>query len=63
MDVARQIGAAHEYLELDRDDAQEQWRAFKTANPYGFDAVVGVISFDFFMKHIWILVGRNHWQH
>ncbi|KAK7437494.1 hypothetical protein VKT23_018565 [Stygiomarasmius scandens] len=40
MDMAKQIGAADEYLELDRNSAEEQWKAFKAANPYGFDAVV-----------------------
>ncbi|THU83064.1 NADP+-dependent D-mannitol dehydrogenase [Dendrothele bispora CBS 962.96] len=40
MDVAREVGAAHEYLELDRNDAEGQWKSFKSANPYGFDVVV-----------------------
>ncbi|KAF5350786.1 hypothetical protein D9758_010330 [Tetrapyrgos nigripes] len=42
MDMAKQVNAADEYLELERDqsEAKEQWKAFKKANPYGFDAVV-----------------------
>ncbi|KAK7472215.1 hypothetical protein VKT23_000337 [Stygiomarasmius scandens] len=40
MDVAKQAGVADEYLELERNDAEAQWKAFKVANPYGFDAVV-----------------------
>ena len=40
MDVARQLGAADEYIELDRAAPQAQWDALKQANPYGFDVVV-----------------------
>ncbi|KAF5352209.1 hypothetical protein D9758_009186 [Tetrapyrgos nigripes] len=44
MDMAKNIDAAHEYLELERNgsdaDRDLQWKAFREANPYGFDAVV-----------------------
>ena len=43
MDMAKQAGVADEYLELERNDAEAQWKAFKAANPYGFDAVVCLI--------------------
>ncbi|THV07074.1 NADP+-dependent D-mannitol dehydrogenase [Dendrothele bispora CBS 962.96] len=40
MDMAKKVGAADEYFELDRNGPEEQWKTFKEANPYGFDAVV-----------------------
>ncbi|EKM56587.1 uncharacterized protein PHACADRAFT_253802 [Phanerochaete carnosa HHB-10118-sp] len=38
--VARELGAADEYVELDRADAGPQWEQLKKENPYGFDVVV-----------------------
>ncbi|KAF5352208.1 hypothetical protein D9758_009185 [Tetrapyrgos nigripes] len=44
MDMAKNIDAAHEYLELDRSgsdaDRDLQWKTLGEANPYGFDAVI-----------------------
>lgn len=40
MDLAKTLNCAHEYLELDRRDASEQWADLKTRYPYGFDVVV-----------------------
>jgi len=40
MDIAKKLGAADEYLELDRSNPGSQWEQLKKDNPYGFDAVV-----------------------
>ena len=40
MDLAKQLDAGNEYIELDRANPQAQWDALKQANPYGFDVVV-----------------------
>jgi len=40
MDLARQLDAGDEYIELDRKNPGPQWDALKKANPYGFDVVV-----------------------
>ncbi|CAK9781266.1 unnamed protein product [Cutaneotrichosporon oleaginosum] len=39
MDLARKIGAADEYIDLDRENADAQWEQIKKDNPYGFDVV------------------------
>jgi D-arabinitol dehydrogenase (NADP+) len=39
MDIAKQLNAADEYIELDRKDPEEQWKKLED-NPYGFDVVV-----------------------
>ncbi len=40
MDLAKQLGAADEYIELERGDgAKAQWAQIKKDNPYGFDVV------------------------
>ncbi|KAG6379664.1 chaperonin 10-like protein [Boletus reticuloceps] len=38
--IAKKLGAADEYIELDRNDAGAQWEKVRTDNPYGFDVVV-----------------------
>lgn len=38
--IARQINAADEYVEFDRQDPAPQWKKLKDDNPYGFDIVV-----------------------
>ncbi|GJE86580.1 zinc-dependent alcohol dehydrogenase family protein [Phanerochaete sordida] len=38
--LARALGAADEYVELDRADAAAQWAQLRRENPYGFDVVV-----------------------
>ena len=38
--LAMQLEAAHEYVELDRQDPAAQWEQLKKDNPYGFDVVV-----------------------
>ena len=38
--LAKQLEAAHEYVELDRQDPAAQWEQLKKDNPYGFDVVV-----------------------
>lgn len=40
MRVARELEAAHEYIELDRTNPGPQWEKLKKDNPYGFDIVV-----------------------
>ncbi|KAE9396458.1 GroES-like protein [Gymnopus androsaceus JB14] len=40
MDIAKQLEAADEYIELDRQDPEAQWQKLKEDNPYGFDVVV-----------------------
>ncbi|KAL0958168.1 hypothetical protein HGRIS_000331 [Hohenbuehelia grisea] len=40
MDIAKQINAADEYIELDRQNPEAQWQKLKDDNPYGFDVVV-----------------------
>lgn len=38
--IARELGAADEYIELDRNDPAAQWEQIRVDNPYGFDVVV-----------------------
>ncbi|KAH7910361.1 chaperonin 10-like protein [Hygrophoropsis aurantiaca] len=40
MDIAKQLDAADEYIELDRQNPEAQWAQLKSDNPYGFDVVV-----------------------
>lgn len=40
MDIAKQLNAGDEYIELDRQNPDAQWRKLKDDNPYGFDVVV-----------------------
>lgn len=40
MDIAKQLEAADEYIELDRQNPEPQWEKLKADNPYGFDIVV-----------------------
>jgi D-arabinitol dehydrogenase (NADP+) len=40
MDIARQLEAGDEYIELDRQNPDAQWQKLKDDNPYGFDVVV-----------------------
>jgi hypothetical protein len=52
MDMAKEIGAAHEYLELARGvdvDRDLQWKVFGEANPYGFDAVVCTVPCSLYL--------------
>ncbi|WWD16500.1 chlorophyll synthesis pathway protein BchC [Kwoniella shandongensis] len=39
MDIARKVEAADAYVDLDRNDAANQWAKLKEENPYGFDVV------------------------
>lgn len=39
-EVARQLEAGDEYIELDRENAKPQWEKLKQDNPHGFDVVV-----------------------
>lgn len=39
MDLARKLGAADEYIDLDRSNADAQWAQIKKDNPHGFDVV------------------------
>lgn len=38
--LARELGAADEYVEFDRENPEAQWAKLKADYPYGFDAVV-----------------------
>jgi threonine dehydrogenase-like Zn-dependent dehydrogenase len=40
MDLAKQLEAGDEYIELDRQNPAAQWEKLKQDNPYGFDVVV-----------------------
>ncbi|KAM5533564.1 hypothetical protein V8D89_012780 [Ganoderma adspersum] len=40
MDLAKQLDAGTEYIELERENPQSQWEQLKQGNPYGFDVVV-----------------------
>ncbi|RPD65696.1 NADP+-dependent D-mannitol dehydrogenase [Lentinus tigrinus ALCF2SS1-6] len=40
VDLAKQLDAGDEYLELDRENPAAQWEELKQKNPYGFDVVV-----------------------
>ncbi|KAI9511620.1 NADP+-dependent D-mannitol dehydrogenase [Russula earlei] len=40
MDIAKQLDAADEYIELDRQNPERQWAKLKEDSPYGFDVVV-----------------------
>jgi len=40
MEIARELGCADVYLELDREDPEPQWEQLKKDNPYGFDVVI-----------------------
>ena len=39
-DMAKQLNAGDEYIELDRANPDAQWEQLKKDNPYGFDVVV-----------------------
>lgn len=45
--IAREIGAADEVVELDREDPEGQWRRLGEENPRGFDVVVSFRNFLF----------------
>ncbi|KAK0445990.1 chaperonin 10-like protein [Desarmillaria tabescens] len=38
--IAKELGAADEYIELDRENPQAQWDKIKVDYPYGFNAVI-----------------------
>lgn len=40
MDIAKELEAGDEYIELDRKNPEAQWQKLKDDNPYGFDVVV-----------------------
>jgi len=40
MNIAKQLEAGDEYIELDRQNPGAQWEKLKQDNPYGFDVVV-----------------------
>ncbi|KAK2461014.1 hypothetical protein APHAL10511_006955 [Amanita phalloides] len=40
MDIAKQLEAGDQYIELDRQKPEAQWAELKQDNPYGFDVVV-----------------------
>lgn len=40
MDIAKQLNAGDEYIELDRTNPGPQWDKLQADNPYGFDVVV-----------------------
>ncbi|KAF8842015.1 GroES-like protein [Paxillus ammoniavirescens] len=40
MDIAKDLEAGDEYIELDRQNPEPQWEKLKADNPYGFDVVV-----------------------
>lgn len=40
MQIAKELDAGDEYIELDRTNPDAQWKKLKEDNPYGFDVVV-----------------------
>ncbi|KAH9990377.1 putative sorbitol dehydrogenase [Xylariaceae sp. FL0662B] len=40
LDLAKKLGCADEYFELDRENPEPQWAELKARYPYGFDVVV-----------------------
>ncbi|KAK7019036.1 GroES-like protein [Favolaschia claudopus] len=40
MDIAKDLNAGDEYIELDRQNPDAQWKKLREDNPYGFDVVV-----------------------
>jgi D-arabinitol dehydrogenase (NADP+) len=40
MELAKKLGAADVYVELDRQNPEPQWEQLKKDYPYGFDVVV-----------------------
>jgi len=40
IDIAKELDAADEYIEIDRENPDAQWQKLKDDNPYGFDIVV-----------------------
>ncbi|KAJ3889490.1 chaperonin 10-like protein [Lentinula edodes] len=40
MDIAKDLEAGDEYIELDRQQPEAQWKKLKEDNPHGFDVVV-----------------------
>jgi len=40
MNIAKELEAGDEYIELDRQNPESQWEKLKADNPYGFDVVV-----------------------
>lgn len=44
MDIAKNLNVADEYVELDRQKPEEQWKKLLESNPYGFDIVVRLLS-------------------
>ena len=40
--IAKELSAGDEYVELDRENPTSQWEQLKQENPYGFDIVVSV---------------------
>ncbi|KAG2105167.1 hypothetical protein BD769DRAFT_1676101 [Suillus cothurnatus] len=59
MDIARQLEAGDEYIELDRQNPDAQWQKLKDDNPYGFDVVVEATGVEKDREYVdWALV---HW--
>lgn len=48
--IARQLDAADEYVELDRDDPASQWAKLKEDYKHGFDVVVRTLPNPLFLK-------------
>ncbi len=42
VELAKQLEAGDEYLELDRENPSAQWEELKQKNPYGFDVVASI---------------------
>ena len=62
-EIAKQLEAGDEYIELDRQDPAKQWEQLKAANPFGFDVVVrretSLKSF-LLLIHEHSLIGRSN---
>ena len=67
-DMAKQLNAGDEYIELDRANPDAQWEQLKKDNPYGFDVVVRRSAFcsNVFIGGLLKLpiyrLGRSNWK-
>lgn len=57
--IARDLGVADDYYELDREDPSQQWKEIKEKHPRGFDVVVSMHPVHPFQDVYDLAVGRS----
>lgn len=62
MQIARQLDAADEYVDLDRKNAKAQWEQLKKDNPYGFDVVVEATGVESIVNDSWVPFQSKVWR-